>query len=382
VVFEPRLSYRSGGTLNVLEIANRFNPVIYTLEYDKQMAFPGYREHDIRVIKPNLLESNAIFRSFAKNRHDAGPVTGASYINFLKMKIDHDYDVLNPHGVPSEWIRNRNRRVCWYCHTPSRLAFDLHDFSIKKFNPVQRLAMEPQLALFRLIDRHIAKKIEKICVNSSNTKERVSKYLHRPDAEIVRPGITPERFSCESYEKFFFYPSRMVPEKRIEYTIEAFKKFSRSNKTKDWKLIISGYVQNKQEEAYLRHLAVISKGSNISFAKNPSNSEFSGFYSNCYSVLFSAMNEDWGNIPLEGMASSKPVISVNEGGPRESIVDGKTGYLVNSTDEMADRMIYLADHPDICEQMGKAGRKRVEQNYTWKIFLDRMEKAFKETAKM
>ena len=45
-------------------------------------------------------------------------------------------------------------------------------------------------------------------------------------------------------------------------------------------------------------------------------------------------------------------------------------------------MSFIADHPEICEKMGKAGRKRVEQNYTWKIFLDRMEKAFKETAQI
>ena len=49
---------------------------------------------------------------------------------------------------------------------------------------------------------------------------------------------------------------------------------------------------------------------------------------------------------------------------------------------MAEKMRHLADHPDICEQMGKEGRKRVEQNYTWKIFLDKMENAFKKTAKM
>ncbi|MFA5930528.1 MAG: glycosyltransferase [Candidatus Micrarchaeia archaeon] len=382
VVLEPCLSYRSGGTRVVLEIANRFNPVIYTLEYDKKKAFPGFRAHDVRIIKPNPLESCLIRSSLARNRHDAGPVTGASYINFLKMKIRHDYDVLNPNGVPSEWIRNRNGRVCWYCHTPSRMAFDLHDFSMGKYGVAQRLAMEPQLSLFRLIDRHIAKKIERICVNSLNTKGRVGKYLHRQDAEIVHPGVNPQDFQCEGYGDFFFYPTRFVPEKRVEYAIEAFRKFSRISKGGKFKLIVSGYVQNRQEEGYLQRLAALSGGSDISFAKNPSNAEFSGFYANCRSVIFSAINEDWGMVPLEAMASRKPVISVDEGGPRESIVDGKTGYLVNSTGEMAERMRLLADNPGTCEKMGKAGRRRVEQNYTWKIFLDKMEKAFKQTAKM
>ena len=47
-------------------------------------------------------------------------------------------------------------------------------------------------------------------------------------------------------------------------------------------------------------------------------------------------------------------------------------------EEMADRMNLLAEYPDIVERMGKAGRKRVLENYTWKIFLDRIEKQFEE----
>jgi glycosyltransferase involved in cell wall biosynthesis len=84
---------------------------------------------------------------------------------------------------------------------------------------------------------------------------------------------------------------------------------------------------------------------------------------------------------IEAMASSKPVISINRGGPTISVVDGKTGFLVDSVDEMAERMRFLAGHPNECERMGRAGRRRALQNYTWKIFLDRMGHALREAAK-
>jgi glycosyltransferase involved in cell wall biosynthesis len=42
------------------------------------------------------------------------------------------------------------------------------------------------------------------------------------------------------------------------------------------------------------------------------------------------MDEDFGMTPVEAMASGKPVVAVNEGGFKETVVDGKTGVLVNS----------------------------------------------------
>ncbi len=45
---------------------------------------------------------------------------------------------------------------------------------------------------------------------------------------------------------------------------------------------------------------------------------------------------------LEAMASSKPCIAKNEGGPRETIIHGKDGYLVPSMWKMADAMEVLA----------------------------------------
>jgi len=139
---------------------------------------------------------------------------------------------------------------------------------------------------------------------------------------------------------------------------------------------------NKRNHDYLEMLKKLAIGANISFEVNPSDKRLRKLYSDCYAMLFSSIDEDWGIVILEAMASSKPVISINRGGPTISIVDGKTGFLVNSPDEMAEKMHLLAGHPGICEQMGKAGRKRVEQNYTWKIFLRKMENAFKETAKL
>ncbi|MFA5930529.1 MAG: glycosyltransferase, partial [Candidatus Micrarchaeia archaeon] len=162
---------------------------------------------------------------------------------------------------------------------------------------------------------------------------------------------------------------------------EAFRKFKKIHGRGGWKLVLAGYAQNGIENEYIRQLASISDG-NVQMLFNISREKIAELYSRCYATLFCARDEDWGFVPVEAMASRKPVISVNEGGPTESILDGKTGYLVNSTDEMAQRMELLAGNPEMAESMGRAGRKRVLGNFTKEMYLGKLGKIIRKTAKM
>ena len=88
-------------------------------------------------------------------------------------------------------------------------------------------------------------------------------------------------------------------------------------------------------------------------------------------MLYSPVNEDFGLVPLEGMAASKPCIAINEGGPRETVINGKDGFLVDSAQEMAQRMEWLSKNEGRCEKMGREGRKKVKARFTWEAFLAR-----------
>lgn len=47
----------------------------------------------------------------------------------------------------------------------------------------------------------------------------------------------------------------------------------------------------------------------------------------CTAVIYTPEKEHFGIVPLEAMAYGRPVIAVNSGGPRETVVHGKTGLL-------------------------------------------------------
>jgi glycosyltransferase involved in cell wall biosynthesis len=68
---------------------------------------------------------------------------------------------------------------------------------------------------------------------------------------------------------------------------------------------------------------------------------------------------------LEAAATGLPVVATRHGGIRRSVLHGRTGFLVDEYDvgSMVRHMSTLAQKPDLAGELGKAGRRRVEEEY-------------------
>src|SRR4029079_4681678 len=82
-----------------------------------------------------------------------------------------------------------------------------------------------------------------------------------------------------------------------------------------------------------------------------------------------------GNVYLEAMASSKPVIACNSGGTPEVVQDGLTGVLIPPRDlvSLIAAITRLADDSALREQMGVAGRRWVQTNVALETYIDKVE---------
>jgi glycosyltransferase involved in cell wall biosynthesis len=78
---------------------------------------------------------------------------------------------------------------------------------------------------------------------------------------------------------------------------------------------------------------------------------------------------------LEAMALRKPVVASEVGGVSEIVVDGQTGFLVQpgQPESLARKIIHLLNDPELRGQMGNAGRRRVEQCFTVKDTIAKIE---------
>ncbi|MCL5100966.1 MAG: glycosyltransferase [Candidatus Marsarchaeota archaeon] len=370
LIVQPYLNIKGGVERVILEIARHYDAPVYTLEYNKNGTFPEYKNVDVKIIGKDIPLSDMLpYRASQGLRYG---------YNFYNLELKEDYDVINAHISPSEWIRHKNAKVLWYCHTPPREVYDLYKTRMQTRSYKERFLYATMAKAYKIIAGKVVRQIEDIATNSNTTKTRIKKYFNR-DATVINPGIDYNKFYNESDSKYFLYNSRIVVNKRQEYVITAFKKFLSTRKNRDYKLVLAGMLSKDPEHiAYYEKLKKMSKGYPVTFITNMSDNTLRSLYANSTATLFAAINEDFGYVPLEGMASSKPVIAVNEGGPTETIINEKTGFLINSPEEMADKMKYLVEHKNFSESMGKEGRKHVSKNYSWEEFFRKFDAELKK----
>lgn len=78
------------------------------------------------------------------------------------------------------------------------------------------------------------------------------------------------------------------------------------------------------------------------------------------------VREGISNAILEYMAFGKPVVATGGGGTNELVTDRQTGFLVPPGDwrQLAEKILYLLDHPGEAAQMGAAGKERLIRHFS------------------
>jgi len=120
------------------------------------------------------------------------------------------------------------------------------------------------------------------------------------------------------------------------------------------------------------------------------------FYSHAAVFVCPSIYEPFGIINLEAMACETPVVATAVGGIKEVVVDGETGFLVpleqmkdspfeaidpeKFARDIAQRVNELMRDRQLRERFGKAGRKRVEENFSWAAIAEKTKKLY-ETLK-
>ena len=211
------------------------------------------------------------------------------------------------------------------------------------------------------------------CV-SEEVKSRIleNHLLPEDKLEVIYRGVDTINFSGDiKYDNYFFHPTRIKWWKNIELSIEAFNISQMEHEgLRNFKLIIAGelYQTNNSYYEKLKKMAVLNK--NIIIEINTSEKDILNLYKNCRAVLSTTLNEDFGLTVLEGFSFSKPVIAINNGGPKEIIKNGITGFL-SSPDarEYASYLCKIAMDVESAMQMGNFGRKDVIK-YDWSNFIN------------
>ena len=91
--------------------------------------------------------------------------------------------------------------------------------------------------------------------------------------------------------------------------------------------------------------------------------EVNGFQVASKVILQKSTREGFGLTVSEAMWKGKPVIGGRAGGIIEQIVEGKTGFLVTTAHEAAEKISYILKNPKISDKMGQKGKERTREKF-------------------
>lgn len=252
-----------------------------------------------KLHSPYRLFAPAAFRSLDLTEFDV--VISSSNAYYAKA-------VVVPNGV----------HIC-YCHTPPRSLYGYATMTDWQQNPITKFFGTVINHYLRVVDFKISQKVNKFVTNSQETARRIAKFYRREATVIYPPVVIPDKLSKlkkTDAEKYFLYVNRLAFAKHPEIAIEA---CSRLGVT--LKVVGTGKL--------LPDLKAMA-GENIEFLGAVDDAQLEALYANAEALLYPVEDEDFGIVPVEAMGYGVPVIGHNSGGPRETILDQKTGVLFES----------------------------------------------------
>ncbi len=236
---------------------------------------------------------------------------------------DYDLVISSSNAYYAKAVQVPNGEHVCYCHTPPRSLYGYSTMSDWKKNPLIRIFGEIINHYLRMLDFEMAQKVDLFIANSEETKRRIQKFYRR-EAEVVFPPveIKGRRQKAEGRsrrQEYFLYVNRLAFAKHPELAVGVCSK-------NNWPLKVIGTGKILPE---LKEMA----GKSVEFLGSVSDEELVRLYAGAKALLYPVEDEDFGMVPVEAMLSGVPVIAHRSGGPKETIVDGKTGVFFDELTE-------------------------------------------------
>jgi glycosyltransferase involved in cell wall biosynthesis len=220
-------------------------------------------------------------------------------------------------------LRGDQTRYLSYVHSPARYLWS-PTFDGRGASPLLALPRR----ILRSVDVRMSRHVHSYAANSQEVRRRIQRYWHR-DAVVINPPVDVDYYSSAPQadrnqpRDYLLGVGRWIPYKNFSQVIAIAEAAGQP-------LVIAGC---GPEEANLRRLAS-RVAVPVRFEVRPNRQRLRQLYWGARALLF-PVHEDFGIIPVEAQACGTPVVGLRRGGLLETVVDGETGFLVDSMDPRA-----------------------------------------------
>ncbi len=374
-IYYPWVYLKGGAERVLVELMHRSRHdwTLFTNRYEPESTFPEFADLDVVPMR-----TVSVRRSV--------PAVARAGLTLLTQRLDldrHDALMVVSEGL-GNLIAGRSRvPTSCICLTPLKIAYDRFTRD-RYFRQAGRVPQRLAIAAYARFERPAWRRYQRVFCNSGETRRRVidAGLAEIERVEVAYHGVDTRRFvPTGERDPYFLVAGRMMWAKNIELAIRAWRVFKPHVDDSPFRLIVAGMVDVKSRP-YVEELRRLAAGrEDIRFVESPPDDQLISLYQRCRAVVFTALNEDWGLVPLEAMACGKPVIATDRGGPRESVAHGQTGWLeIDEIGRFASRMRYVAGLTNVeLDDIGDQARARAEL-FTWRDFVDRIDEHIEELA--
>jgi glycosyltransferase involved in cell wall biosynthesis len=242
------------------------------------------------------------------------------YLPLMPLALEsldlRDFDVvISSESGPAKGVITspHTMHVC-YCHSPMRYLWNMYHDYRESAGRLTATCMGPVFHYLRAWDFASAARVDHFVANSTAVARRIAKYYRR-GADVIHPPVDVDRFVISpSIDDYFLCLGQLVPYKRIDLAVRAFNELRKP-------LLIVG---EGTEFSRLSRLA----GPTVKLLGPQPDDVVRDCISRCRALVFPG-EEDFGIVPVEAMASGRPVIAFGRGGALDTVIDQVTGILFN-----------------------------------------------------
>lgn len=307
-----------GGAERVLEEILEVYPEsnVYTFIYNRdndqlRQGFDYISPHSSLWSRSKLLQFFGQYLSFFKL---------ISWLYFFRLDLKaYDLVIISSHSWWAKAVRVDNQKAVLYMHTPPRFLSGVMGECLFMQMPFAA----PLRKVWKRIDKILTHRFSTICVNSQTVQERV-RELYGVDSHIIYPPVKRHLTSAHSNfsKEYFIAHARLVHQKGIELIVKTCAHYALP-------LVVVG-------EGHLREKLEAMAGPTVQFVGWVADNELAEYYARAKALLYAAIDEDFGIVPVEALAMGVPVVAYASGGILETVRDGTDGVLFTEyhSDEM------------------------------------------------
>ena len=258
--------------------------------------------------------------------------------------------------------------IVYGCQEPTRVLYE--PYRIRAESPIKKLLRVPHNwvthPFLRRRERRLVQRAHALVANSSYSAEVLYRLFERK-AVVAYPGVHGEIFKYvrAAHPKGVLSVGSLDIIKGHDFVIECVSRVPREHRP-SLTIICPRGTHSTDEAVYLERMARARRVT-LEIVSGISDDELAARYANAIALLFAARLEPFGLVCVEAMACGCPVLTVEEGGPRETVVDGVTGFVLpRDPDSFAQRLLQLIQDVELRDRLGANGARHVREQFTWK----------------